>query len=51
MYWPKRYFTGLTAKQNKQRKSTATRRRKMSWKDPKAYRPFLTDKGVKTRRS
>lgn len=23
----------------------------MSWKDPKAYRPFKSDKGVKTRRS
>jgi hypothetical protein len=23
----------------------------MSWKNPKAYKPFLTDKGVKTRRS
>jgi hypothetical protein len=51
MYWPKRYFTGLTAKQNKQRRATATRRRSMSWKNPKAYRPFLTDKNVKTRRS
>jgi len=51
MYWPKRYHTGLTAKQNKQRKATATRRRSMSWKNPKAYKPFLTDKGVKTRRS
>lgn len=51
MYWPERYHRGLTAKQNKQRKSTATRRRKMSWKNPKAYKPFLTDKGVKTRRS
>ena len=51
MYWPARYFSGLTQKQNKQRKSTATRRRKMSWKDPKAYKPFLTDKGAKTRRS
>lgn len=51
MYWPERYYRGLTAKQNKQRKSTATRRRKMSWKNPKAYKPFLTDKGAKTRRS
>uniref|UniRef100_A0A6C0KC40 DUF5824 domain-containing protein n=1 Tax=viral metagenome TaxID=1070528 RepID=A0A6C0KC40_9ZZZZ len=51
MYWPARYHRGLTAKQNKQRKSTATRRRTMSWKNPKAYKPFLTDKGVKTRTS
>ena len=51
MYWPARYFSGLTQKQNKQRKSTATRRRKMSWKDPRAYRPFKTDQGMKTRTS
>ena len=51
MYWPARYFSGLTRKQNKQRKSTATRRRAMSWKDPRAYRPFKTDQGVKTRTS
>lgn len=51
MYWPERYHSGLTAKQNKQRRSTATRRRSMSWKNPKAYKPFLTDKGIKTRRS
>ena len=51
MYWPARYHTGLTEKQNLQRKRSATRRRAMSWKNPKAYRPFLTDKGVKTRTS
>ena len=51
MYWPKRYHSGLTQKQNLQRKRSATRRRAMSWKNPKAYRPFLTDKGVKTRTS
>ena len=51
MYWPSRYHRGLTAKQNKQRKSSATRRRKMSWKNPRAYSKFLTDKGKKTKTS
>jgi hypothetical protein len=51
VYWPKKYFTGLTKTQNLQRKRSATRRTKMSSKDPKAYAPFKTDKGVKTRRS
>lgn len=51
MYWPARYFSGLTQKQNLQRKRSATRRRSMSWKNPKAYRPFLTDKNVKTKTS
>lgn len=51
MYWPKKYFQGLTRKQNLQRKRSATRRAKMSFKNPKAYVPFKTDKGVKTRKS
>jgi hypothetical protein len=51
MYWPKKYFRGLTPKQNLQRKRSATRRTKMSSKNPKAYVPFKSDKGVKTRRS
>jgi hypothetical protein len=51
MYWPVKYYRGLTRRQNLQRKRSATRRTKMSWKDPKAYVPFKSDKGVKTRRS
>jgi len=51
MYWPLKYYRGLTRKQNAQRKRSATRRTKMSFKDPKAYVPFKSDKGVKTRKS
>ena len=51
MYWPLKYYRGLTRKQNLERKRSATRRTKMSWKDPKAYVPFKSDKGVKTRKS
>ena len=51
MYWPLKYYRGLTRKQNLQRKKSATRRTKMSFKDPKAYAPFKSDKGVKTRKS
>ena len=51
MYWPEKYYRGLTRKQNLTRKRSATRRTKMSWKDPKAYVPFKSDKGVKTRKS
>jgi len=51
MYWPEKYYRGLTRKQNLQRKRSATRRTKMSWKDPKAYVPFKSDTGVKTRKS
>lgn len=51
MYWPTKYFRGLTRRQNAQRKRSATRRTKLSFKDPKAYVPFKSDRGVKTRRS
>lgn len=51
MYWPEKYFKGLTRSQSLQRKRSATRRRKMSSKNPKAYVPFKSDKGVKTRKS
>ena len=51
MYWPVKYYRGLTRRQNAERKRSATRRTKLSFKDPKAYVPFKSDKGVKTRRS
>lgn len=51
MYWPSKYYRGLTRKQNSQRKRSATRRSKLSWKNPNAYAPWKTDKGVSTRTS
>jgi len=51
MYWPLKYYRGLTRKQNAQRKRSATRRTRMSWKNPKAYVPWKTDQGVKTKKS
>jgi hypothetical protein len=51
MYWPLKYYRGLTRKQNQQRKRSATRRSRMSWKNPKAYASFQSDKGAKTKRS
>lgn len=51
MYWPFKYYKGLTRRQNLQRKRSATRRTKMSWKNPKAYAAFKSDKGAKTRKS
>lgn len=51
MYTPKRYFTGLSQKKKTLRKKEIKTRSLFSWKDPKAYRPFITDKGVKTKKS
>jgi hypothetical protein len=51
MYWPEKYFKGLTRRQNLERKRSATRRSRMSWKNPRAYVPWKTDRNVKTRKS
>ena len=50
MYWPGKYFRGLSTRKNRERKRDATRRTRMSWRNPRAYTPFTTDKGVTTRR-
>ena len=51
MYFPAKYFRGLSTRKNRERKREITRRAKMSWKSARAYTPFKTDKGVKTRKS
>jgi hypothetical protein len=51
LYWPAKYSRGLTPSQNAQRKRSATRRAKLSSRNPKAYGPWKTDTGAKTRRS
>lgn len=50
-YLPDKYFKGLNKTQKAKRRRELTRRSNLSWKTPKAYRPFSTDKGVKTRKS
>ena len=51
MYWPFKYYKGLSTRKASQRKKEITARSKLSWKTQKAYRPFKTDKGVKTKTS
>ena len=51
MLWPTKYYRGLSTRRKSRRHREITRRAKMSWKDPKAYRPFATDKGTKRRPS
>jgi hypothetical protein len=48
---PKRYFGSLNKTKRIQRIKELTHRGKMNWKDPKAYKPFETDKGGKTKSS
>lgn len=49
--WPPKYYRGLSTRRKAQRRREITRRSKMSWKDPKAYKPFATDKGTRRRPS
>jgi hypothetical protein len=51
MYFPLKYFKGLSKRRKTQRKKEIKQRSRLSWKTAKAYKPFKTDKGVKTRRS
>ena len=51
VYWPLKYYRGLSTRKTRERKREITRRAKMSFKNPMAYKPFKTDKDVKTRRS
>ena len=50
-YLPPKYFKGLSTRKARARTTEITRRATMKTSDPKAYRPFTTDKGVKTRKS
>ena len=51
MYFPRKYFRGLTRKKQKEREKEIKKFGKHDWKDPKAYVGFKTNVGVKTRKS
>jgi hypothetical protein len=51
IYWPKKYYSGLSKKKQTQRKQEILKYGSKSWKDPKAYVGFKTDAGRKTRKS
>lgn len=51
MFWPSKYYKGLSKTRKAKRKSEIKKYGSLSWKDPKAYVGFKTDKGVKTRKS
>ena len=51
IYYPKKYYKGLTIRNKTLRKKEIQKFGQMSWKTPKAYRGFKTDIGVKTRQS
>lgn len=43
-FWPRKYYSGLTRKQKTERKKEIAKYGAKSWKDPKAYVGFKTDK-------
>ena len=51
VFYPEKYYKGLTKKQKTKRKKEIQKFGAMSWKNPKAYVGFQTDKGVTTRTS
>ncbi len=50
-FFPKKYFSGLSARATRRRKKEIKRFGTLHWKNPAAYRGFETDKGVKKRTS
>lgn len=51
VYIPYKYVAGLTHREKDERIKRITRGSKTNHRDPRAYKPFKTDKGKKTRRS
>jgi hypothetical protein len=50
-YFPKKYFQGLSERKKTQRKNEINKFSLFSWKDPKAYTGFKTDRNVTTKSS
>lgn len=50
-FLPTKYFIGLSIATRKKRKTEINKFGAMSWKDPRAYVGFQTNKGIKTRKS
>lgn len=50
-FWPPKYFRGLSAAKQTQRRKEIGKFGAFHWRDPRAYKGFATDKGVQTKRS
>jgi hypothetical protein len=51
LFWPPKYYKGLSKTRKAKRKSEIKKYGVLSWKDPKAYVGFKTNKGIQTRKS
>ena len=50
-FLPKKYFSGLSKTRKQQRVKEIAKFGKYGWKDPRAYRGFSTNKGIKSKSS
>jgi hypothetical protein len=50
-FWPPKYYRGLTKRKALQRHKEIEKRKVLPWTELKAYRPFKTNIGIKTRKS
>jgi hypothetical protein len=51
MFHPSKYYKGLSKTRKQTRRKEITARSKLGWKNPRAYRTFKTDVGVRTKQS
>jgi hypothetical protein len=51
IYYPRKYFRGLSERKKTQRKNEIKKFSLFSWKDPKAYIGFKTDNNINTKTS
>jgi hypothetical protein len=51
VFYPSKYFKGLSSKNKTLRKKEIRKFGNMSWKTPKAYTGFKTDSNIKTKKS
>jgi len=51
LFWPPKYYKGLSKTRKAKRKEEIKKYGVLSWKDPKAYVGFKTNKGIQTRKS
>lgn len=49
--WPHKYYKGLTRKVATERRKEILKFGKLHWRDPRAYKGFKTDRGVKGKSS
>ena len=51
IYYPLKYYKGLTTRKKQKRKQEIKKYGSLSWKNPKAYVGFKTNKNITTRKS